>query len=204
MKYIFGSMILALVVLSGCSDKKEEQKSVQPILEQKVEKTVEKIVKKEAEPVQQQTQIKRAAQNLKMTTNKAIDEGAKLAEEITAESKVMAKEVARHTKKITGIAIQKVQEIQKELDSKMNTTSKIDAKQLYIKCAGCHGQNAERKALNMSAVIQGWDKDKIIQAIKGYKNGTYGGAMKTVMTGQVATLSDEEINALSIYISNMK
>lgn len=196
MKYIFGSTLLAIVLLSGCGEKKEEQK----------------IVQKETKPVHKQTVIKKTAENLKVTTNEAIDKGAKLAEEMTAESKVIAKEVVKQTKEITAVAVQKAKEIKEELVSKMdevrkssqNTTSNIDAKQLFLKCAGCHGQNAERKALNMSAVIQGWDKEKIVNAIKGYKAGTYGGAMKTVMAGQVVTLSNEEIEALAIHISNLK
>ena len=147
-----------------------------------------------------------------MSTNEAIDKGAQLAEEMTAESKVIVKEVVKQTKEITAVAVQKAKEMKEELVSKMdevrksnqNITSNIDSKQLFMKCAGCHGQNAERKALNMSAVIQGWDKEKIVNAIKGYKDGTYGGAMKTVMAGQVGTLSNEEIDALALHISNLK
>jgi len=201
MKYIIGSALLALVMLGGCGEKKEEQKVVQ------------KVLQKEAQPEQKQTAIKKVAQDLKMTTNQAIDKGAQLAEEISAESKVIAKEVVAQTKDMTTVALQKVKEIKKELDSTMQkvvkssketANSEIDAKQLYVKCAGCHGQKAERKALNMSQVIQGWDKAKIIEAIKGYQSGTYGGAMKTVMAGQVATLTNEEIDVLASYISSLK
>ena len=201
MKYIIGSALLALVMLGGCGEKKEEQKVVQ------------KVLQKEAQPEQKQTAIKKVAQDLKMTTNQAIDKGAQLAEEISAESKVIAKEVVAQTKDMTTVALQKVKEIKKELDSTMQkvvkssketANSEIDAKQLYVKCAGCHGQKAERKALNMSQVIQGWDKAKIIEAIKGYQSDTYGGAMKTVMAGQVATLTNEEIDVLASYISSLK
>ena len=36
-------------------------------------------------------------------------------------------------------------------------------------------------------------KSEIIKALKGYKNGSYGGAMKGLMKGQVAKLSTADI-----------
>lgn len=59
------------------------------------------------------------------------------------------------------------------------------------------------KALGKSQVIAGWDKQKIIDALNGYKNGTYGGAMKGIMLGQVASKSDAEIDALADFISKL-
>ena len=47
------------------------------------------------------------------------------------------------------------------------------------KCAGCHGANGEKAALN------------------GYKAGTFGGAMKGMMEAQVKALSDADIDALA-------
>jgi len=41
-------------------------------------------------------------------------------------------------------------------------------------------------------------KDEIVKALKGYKDGTYGGAMKGVMKGQVATtLTDKDIEEIA-------
>ncbi len=74
---------------------------------------------------------------------------------------------------------------------------------LYQPCAACHGINAEKAALGKSQVIKGWDAAKIETALKGYKGGSYGGAMKGVMKGQVARLSDADIKALADYISKM-
>ena len=79
-----------------------------------------------------------------------------------------------------------------------------DGATLYKACASCHGANAEKAALGKSQVIKGWDKEKTIKALKGYKDGTYGGAMKGVMKGQVARLDDAKIEALASYISQMK
>ncbi len=80
-----------------------------------------------------------------------------------------------------------------------------DGASLYKKCAGCHGMNGEKKALGKSAPIKGWSKEEIVKALKGYKAGTrnvYG--MGMLMKGQVAGLSDAEIEALAEYISNLK
>jgi cytochrome c553 len=79
-----------------------------------------------------------------------------------------------------------------------------DGAGLYKKCAGCHGAKAQNKALNKSQVIQGWDEKKIVDALKGYKDGSYGGAMKGLMKGQVATYDDAKIEAVAKYISTLK
>ena len=76
-----------------------------------------------------------------------------------------------------------------------------DGAGLYKKCAACHGTKAEKKALNKSHVIQNWDEKKIVDALKGYKAGTYGGTMKGLMKGQVASYSDEDIAKVAKHIT---
>jgi len=71
----------------------------------------------------------------------------------------------------------------------------------FAACAGCHGQNGEKAALGKSKIIKGWPADQTIAALKGYKDGSYGGAMKGVMKGQVARLSDADIADLAAKIS---
>lgn len=79
-----------------------------------------------------------------------------------------------------------------------------DGAKIYNSCAGCHGANAEKAALGKSAVIKGWDVEKTVAALKGYKDGSYGGPMKGVMKGQVTRLSDADIKAVSEHISSLK
>ena len=80
-----------------------------------------------------------------------------------------------------------------------------DGAALYKKCISCHGAKAEKKALgNKSQVIQGWPAAKSIEALKGYKAGTYGGPMKALMKGQVASYSDADIEAVSKYVEGLK
>lgn len=75
---------------------------------------------------------------------------------------------------------------------------------LFKVCASCHGEKAEKEALGKSQVIAGWDKDRIINAMNGYKDGSYGGIMKNIMKPQVETKTAEEIDILATYISNFK
>jgi len=53
------------------------------------------------------------------------------------------------------------------------------------KCVGCHGKDFEKHALGKSKVVKDMNLTQISTALKGYKDGTYGGAMKAVMKGQV-------------------
>ena len=64
-------------------------------------------------------------------------------------------------------------------------------------CKGCHGQQFEEKAMGKSKVVKNMSKATIIKALKGYKAGTYGGAMKKTMEGQVKKLSDKDIEAIA-------
>jgi len=80
-----------------------------------------------------------------------------------------------------------------------------NGKALFAKCAGCHGQNGEKKGLGKSDVIKGWDAAKTEEALKGYKAGTRNvHGMGGVMKGQVAAMSDDDIKALASYIATLK
>lgn len=72
----------------------------------------------------------------------------------------------------------------------------------YAKCVACHGANGEKVALGKSKIIKDMSKEDFIKAMKGYKDGSYGGAMKGVMKGQVATLSDADIEAIANQITS--
>jgi len=71
----------------------------------------------------------------------------------------------------------------------------------YQKCVGCHGANGEKVALGKSKVIKDMTKADFIAAMKGYKDGSYGGPMKGLMKGQAASLSDADIEAIANQIA---
>ena len=78
-----------------------------------------------------------------------------------------------------------------------------DGAALYKTCSACHGEKAEKEALGKSQVIAGWSKEKLISAMNGYKDGSYGGVMKNIMKSQVSTKTDSEIDALAEFISKL-
>lgn len=84
------------------------------------------------------------------------------------------------------------------------TAALADGATVYKKCIACHGVGAEKKALGKSAIIKGWETEKVVAALKGYKDGTYGGAMKGIMKGQVSALNDAQILEVAQYIEAQK
>ena len=110
--------------------------------------------------------------------------------------KIVKNEVPKHEivqkeiKKETPLAIQEV-------------TKKVTGQDVFKKCIACHGHNAEKKALGHSQVIKGWASTKVLNALKGYKEGTYGGAMKGVMKGQLSVLTEKEMSLVAEYISKL-
>jgi len=78
-------------------------------------------------------------------------------------------------------------------------------KAVFAKCAGCHGQNAEKAALGKSDIIAGWDAAKVVDALKAFKAGTYKGhGMEGVMKGQANALSDADMANVAAYIASLK
>jgi cytochrome c553 len=67
----------------------------------------------------------------------------------------------------------------------------------FTACAGCHGATGEKVALGKSKVISSMSKADIVAALNGYKDGSYGGAMKALMKGQASKLSDADIAAIA-------
>ncbi len=96
------------------------------------------------------------------------------------------------------------QAVEAEVAAAAEAPMAVDGAMLFKqKCATCHGQSAEKKALNASQIIAGWDKAKLLEALHGYKDGSYGAAMKGMMQGQVKALSDADMDALADHISSL-
>lgn len=64
-------------------------------------------------------------------------------------------------------------------------------------CQGCHGANMEKAAMGKAKVIKDLSKADIEAALKGYKDGSYGGPMKGLMKAQADKMSDEDIKAFA-------
>ncbi len=60
-------------------------------------------------------------------------------------------------------------------------------------CTGCHGKNFEKKAMGKSKVVKDMTADEITKALTGYKDGSYGGPLKTMMKAQADKMSADDI-----------
>ena len=117
------------------------------------------------------------------------------------EAEVVVQEIKEPAVEVPPVAVEIVDE--KDQIVLAETTVTTSGADLFKACASCHGLNGEKKALNKSKVIQGWSKVQVSTALNGYKDGSYGGAMKGLMKAQVTKLSDEDVGILAKYISEL-
>lgn len=79
------------------------------------------------------------------------------------------------------------------------------AVEIFKKCGICHGDKGQKHSLNVTKFIAGMDKDDVVNILKEYrakKRNSYG--LGTMMQGQVANLSDTEIEAVASHISSLE
>ncbi|MBN2767665.1 MAG: c-type cytochrome [Campylobacterales bacterium] len=77
-------------------------------------------------------------------------------------------------------------------------------KALFTTCAACHGPDGKTQALGKGTVIAGQAKADLLEKMHAYKAGTRditGNGM--LMKGQMAALSDTDMEALADYISTL-
>ncbi|MDD3344415.1 MAG: c-type cytochrome [Sulfurospirillaceae bacterium] len=88
--------------------------------------------------------------------------------------------------------------------TKTNVVRVVSGDAIYNRrCINCHGPQGTRSALNRSKIIGGWDTQKIIVALRGYKHDQ-GGQFKGTMKNMIIDLDDEEIQAVAKTISSFK
>lgn len=121
-------------------------------------------------------------------------------QEVTQNVEEKAKEVKTEVK-----VEEKKVEVKIEEPKQVNETALIElsGEALFKTCASCHGLKGEKEALGKSQVITGWDKNRVIKALNGYKDGSYGGVMKNLMKPHVETKTPEQIEVLADYISKL-
>lgn len=191
-------------IFSGCGDKSEDTTVEKTTKEQQTQKLQPQTKAEEKETIDKVAdsvveQVETAAKKVEETA-KQIQESA---EPVIKETAEKLKQAKKESAKVIEETTQKVtQTVAPVVDSVKKAVSGPDGTQLYGKCISCHGAAAQNKALGRSQVIKGWAQEKISNALKGYKDGTYGGVMKGVMKSQVESLSDEEIEALAKHIAS--
>ena len=147
---------------------------------------------------------KEVAQKAKETATKATEAVKESAEKAVDATKEVANSVAEKAKETATKATEAVKETaQKAKDAVTGDNNK--GASLFAKCKSCHGADGKTKALGKSEIIAGQNADDLVKKLTEYKAGTRNVAgMGTLMKGQVASMSDEDIKALATYISNLK
>lgn len=195
--------VAALVLMSGCGDKKSESTSHETAAPAaKTESAVKPAAQKTEETAAAQTEEKKAeTQAAEEKPAEAAAAAPAAAEEVATTAK---EEAQKQVEKVTESVAKGEAEAKESVEKKVEEAkAQIDVTTLYTKCAGCHGMKGEKHALGKSNVIAGQSKEDLVKKIKGYQDGSYGGAMKAVMVGQVKGLSAEQIDALADHISKM-
>ncbi|WP_309500026.1 c-type cytochrome [Sulfurovum sp.] len=143
------------------------------------------------------------------------------AAEVAEATKTKAAEVATDTaelKEEAGIKATEATEAVKEKAAELTEATKDAVEAVmpeesatpaspaaYAKCQACHGVDGKTKAMGKSAIIAGQDKAAIITSMNEYKAGTRDVAgMGMLMKGQVASMSDADIEAVAEYLSAIK
>ena len=118
-------------------------------------------------------------------------------------SEDVKKEQAKETTEVIKVKSLKIEALKAPELKETKVVAVADEKAVLASCTGCHGAQGEKKALGKSAIIKGWDTQRTIDALNGYKNNTYGGALKGVMQGQVSKLNETQIKTIAEYFSGL-
>ncbi|QOG12564.1 c-type cytochrome [Arcobacter sp. FWKO B] len=77
-------------------------------------------------------------------------------------------------------------------------------KNLYTnRCAVCHGDSGQKRAYGKSRALNSLSNDDIVQAIRGYKGGTYDRGMGFLMS-PFSNISEEEVQGVYEYLQTLK
>ncbi|WP_370518783.1 hypothetical protein [Sulfurovum sp. bin170] len=141
------------------------------------------------------------------TKEVAKDATAPVAEKTVIEKATeVASSAVEATKEVATKAVEKTAEVAKEakdavVEKATEVKEAVAGATIDTKaCQACHGAEFEKKAMNVSKIVKDMTKADIITALKGYKDGSYGGNMKTLMKGQVASYDDAKIEAFAAQV----
>ena len=73
-----------------------------------------------------------------------------------------------------------------------------DGATLFKRCVSCHGADGSKPPM-----VKGQTAAVLLEKMKGYAAGTFGGDRKAVMTNVVKGLSTEELQALADYMAKL-
>jgi len=191
------SLVAATLLFTACGEKTKEAAS-------DAANKVTEAVKADATSAVDAT--KKAAAN---AAEAAKAKAAELAASAKDEADKMAAAAAEKAAAVSAAAAAKATEAADALKERAAAataavSATLTAPAAYAKCKGCHGADGKTKALGKSAVLAGQDKAALVTAINEYKAGTRNVAgMGMLMKGQVASMSDADIEAVADYLSQL-
>lgn len=79
-----------------------------------------------------------------------------------------------------------------------------DAAVLYkTRCQSCHGPDGGQPPIPGINPIKGQSSENLLNMLKGFQKGTFGGPQKQVMEGITHQLTDDQMQSLADYISKL-
>lgn len=183
--------------------------------EEKSDKAVEETPVSVPEVVQEEnvSTLEAAKKTLQEAAEATKVKAAQLAEDAKAQAEKLATVAAEKTAALKVSAENSLAEANSKLQEQAEKVSvatsdamaTISAPSAYAKCKGCHGAEGKTVALGKSAVIAGQEKATLIASMHAYKAGTRNvSGMGGIMKGQMASVSDEDIEAIATYLSSVK
>jgi len=195
------SLIAVSMLLTACGEKTKEA----------VEESSE--VVKEAVKEDSLSALDEAKKALSAAAEASKAKAVQMAEDAKIEAAKMAVEAEEKTAELKASAQESMTEAGDALKEQAETVkaaaaeamASISAPAAYAKCKGCHGADGKTMALGKSAVIAGQDKAALITSLHEYKAGTKNvTGMGGLMKAQVASMSDEDFEAIAEYLSAIK
>ncbi len=170
-------MAVALVFLSGCKDKETEQAVAKA--------TVQSAKLQKAHDTKISDATKQTA--------------TQLAKDTTQVAKKAVESVKTHAEQTIAAAKKTIQDVV------VAQAPGDRGKELYQKCAGCHGGRGEKRALGKSALIAGQSASDLANKLIAYREGKRNVAgMGNLMKTQLASMQKSDILALAEYISTFQ
>ena len=206
------SLAVAALLFTACEEKTkkaaaEATAAVNVAAEKAAEETKEKTahaVETAKEKVSEATeavkkQASEATETVKQQASEATETVKKQASAATEAVKEAAEEASKAVQETTAKAVKATKEAVATV-----TGDTAAGEAAYAKCAGCHGKDGKTKALGKSEEIAGQSAADLETKLAEYKAGTRNVAgMGSLMKGQVASLSEDDIKAVSAYISGL-
>ncbi len=199
---------VAVLTFSGCGSSSNDDAAKNTVTEtaHKAAEATKEAASKTVEAAKETTT--KAVEATKEVAHKTVE----AAKETTTKAVEATKEAAHKTveaaKETADKAVEATKEAATAVADKATETASAGnekGKAAYAKCVSCHGADGKTKALGKSEIIAGQNAADLEKKMAEYKAGTRNVAgMGTLMKGQVASLSDEDIKAIAEYISNLK